>query len=70
MTLYFLNNKDEYEPIQKVEYMDNIGEIIRADLETRKPDFVSYYMRMWNDSEDNTWIDYGSHTEFYIVMKE
>ena len=69
MTLYFLNNKNEYEPIQKVEYMDNIGEIIRADLETRKPDFVSYYMRMWNDSEDNTWIDYGSHTEFYVVKE-
>ena len=70
MTLYFRNNEDELEPIGEVNPGENIGEIIRADLRTRRPDFTSYYMRMWNDDNDDIWIDYGSHTEFYMVKKE
>ena len=70
MKLYFINNEDKLEPIQEVNPGENIGEIIRADLRTRRPDFTSYYMRMWYDDNNDIWIDYGSHTEFYIVKKE
>lgn len=28
----------------------------------------SYYCRFWID-EEGTWIDYGSHTRFYLIQK-
>ena len=31
--------------------------------------FKSYYKRTWKEGPD-TWIDVGSHTEFFIVREE
>lgn len=39
------------------------------DLKTRRPGFKSYYTNCsyLNDSSISIWIDFGSHTEFYIL---
>lgn len=31
--------------------------------------FTSYYQREWNVPPDETYIDYGSHTEFFVIKK-
>ena len=76
MKLYFRDNKDELEFITEIyDYRGvissvELNEIITADLENRKPGFASYYNRFWLDDNDDMWIDFGSHTEFYVLKKE
>ena len=76
MKLYFRDNKDELELITEIyDYRGvissvELNEIITADLKNRKPGFASYYNRFWLDDNDDMWIDFGSHTEFYILKKE
>ena len=40
------------------------------DLKRRAPHYKSYYQRVWTDDNGWTWIDVGSHTEFYIVKND
>lgn len=40
------------------------------DLYRRNPHYQSYYQRVWTDDDGCTWIDVGSHTEFYVVTPE
>lgn len=73
MTLYFLDsNCKEHEigPVSLVEgelANESVYGLIEGDLKTRKPDFTSHYCRMWWDDHERFWIDFGSHTEFYIA---
>lgn len=45
---------------------DAVSEAIDKDLKTRRPGFVSHYKRFWIDQKERLWVDYGSHSEFYI----
>lgn len=76
MTLYFLDsNCKEHEigPVSLVEgelANESVHGLIKEDLKTRKPDFTSHYYRIWWDDHDRFWIDFGSHTEFYIAHED
>ena len=71
MKLYFSNADDEREllftNIHSIEYGIKLAV---DDLKTRRPGFISYYQRYWLDDKDDIWIDYGSHTEFYVLTRE
>ena len=40
------------------------------DLYRRNPNYKSYYQRIWTDDDGITWIDVGSHSEFYVLKEE
>ena len=73
MTLYFLDSdckEHEIGPVSLVKgelASESVYGLIKEDLKTRKPDFTSHYYRMWWDDHERFWIDFGSHTEFYIA---
>ncbi len=73
MTLYFLDSdckEHEIGPVSLVEgelASESVYGLIKEDLKTRKPDFTSHYYRMWWDDHGRFWVDFGSHTEFYIA---
>ena len=72
MNLYFVD-KDRKEHLVKEEVIPegmgrNIMPLVLEDLKTRLPDFKSSYQRTWWDNFFRLWIDFGSHTEFYIVQ--
>ena len=68
MNLYFLNANSE-----EILVKENVGpgadgmlaEAL-ADLKEREPEVKSFYQRCWWDDHQRFWIDFGSHTEFYI----
>lgn len=72
MNLYFLNADSE--EILVKEYVgpgaDGMLDDAMEDLKERKPEFISYYQRCWWDNHNRFWIDFGSHTEFYICHEE
>ena len=71
MTLYFENYKGERELVMKgLTTFQGVLTAVSNDLKKRKPNFVSYYKRYWEDDINNLWIDYGSHSEFYIVERK
>ena len=39
------------------------------DLKRRCPEYKSYYQRTWEE-DGKTWIDFGSWSEFYIVVED
>ena len=39
------------------------------DLHKRCPEFKSYYQRFW-EQDGEMWIDFGSWSEFYIVVED
>lgn len=71
MKLYFSNNKDEKELVSPNVITTEEGlKLAVDDLKTRRPGFISYYQRYWLDDNDDIWIDYGSHTEFYVLTRK
>ena len=72
LNLYFLNADSE--EILVKEYVgpgaDGMLDDAMEDLKERKPEFISYYQRCWWDNHNRFWIDFGSHTEFYICHEE
>lgn len=69
MNLYFLDKEcNQHLVAENVEEQD-VSQKVIADLAVRYPKFVSYYQRTWWDEYFRYWIDYGSHTEFYILQK-
>ena len=70
MNLYFLDKRDKQHLVARdVDEQDAITKMT-IDLCNRYPDFKSYYNRVWWDEFHRMWIDYGSHTEFYILQEE
>lgn len=66
--LYFVDKNGKREFIQDLTTDGvEITDIVDKDLKNRRPKFMSYYKRMWLDDDDNLWVDFGSHTEFYVV---
>lgn len=70
MELYFRNGDHELEFISEIDNMEESWKIVNADLKKRYPGFVSYYQRFWINPDGDMWIDYGSHSEFYILKRE
>lgn len=68
MNLYFLNADNEEILVKEnvKAKAEDIRDAAMHDLETRMPDFNSFYQRCWWDDHRRFWIDFGSHTEFYI----
>ncbi len=48
----------------------DILKVMREDLKIRRPEFNSWYQRCWWDDHERFWIDFGSHTEFYIAHED
>lgn len=68
MNLYFLNADNE-EILVKEAISQNADDMLAEalnDLKKRKPEVKSLYQRCWWDDHNRFWIDFGSHTEFYI----
>lgn len=70
MNLYFLDKDDKQYLVAMEVAAENAVELAIGDLGRRYPDFKTYYQRVWWDEFHRMWIDYGSHTEFYILQEE
>ena len=68
--LYFQHSDGSYEYICDIGQDDMIVSVALDDLYKRNPKYQSYYQRVWTDDDGSTWIDVGSHTEFYVVKGE
>lgn len=68
--LFFQNSRDERKFITDFDDMEQAFALIHADLKTRAPNFKSYYTRSWQENSKEIYYDVGSHTEFYVVVKE
>ena len=64
MTLYFQNSNEQRRIIGHPENRAETYRIIRKFLNDHR--YESYYMREWIDEKGETWVDVGSHTEFFI----
>lgn len=71
MKLYFSNADDEREIIATdIKTAEEGLKLAVKDLKTRRPGFITYYQRYWLDDNDDIWIDYGSHTELYVLTRK
>ena len=70
MNLYFLDNYGKQHLVVTDAREESIDKIIELDLMTRKPGFKLQNTRRWWDDFIRMWIDFGSHTEFYILQDE
>ena len=68
LNLYFLDKDDNQHLVAEDVTEENAWTYSEADLNKRYPDFKVYYVRRWWDNFFRHWIDYGSHTEFYILQ--
>lgn len=68
MILKFLNKKNEEIEIIKSSDKENINKAMNDYLNKIK--FKSYYTRINFENEKRIIIDYGSHSEFFIVESE
>lgn len=46
---------------------ENVWRMINEYLD--KINYKSYYLRRWKEAGDITVIDYGSHTQFFYIVK-
>lgn len=70
MNLYFLDKNDKQHLVARDVIEEDAMPKMLIDLYNRYPDFKNYYQRVWWDEFHRMWIDYGSHTEFYILQEE
>ncbi len=70
MNLYFLDNENKQHLVATDVLEESIGRILELDLVTRKPNFKFRNTRRWWDDFLRMWIDFGSHTEFYLYQDE
>lgn len=70
MNLYFLDKEDKQHLIATDVSEENAVRLAIDDLGRRYPEVKSYYQRCWWDEFHRMWIDYGSHTEFYLLQEE
>lgn len=68
--LYFLDNENNYHLVTDNITPDSpvLMDLVLQDLMDRRPGFTSFYQRTWFDDKGRYWIDYGSHTEFYVLQ--
>lgn len=76
MNLYFYDSDNKQHLVKEnidvepdaIAENESLMKYVEADLAKRKPDFNSIYKRVWWDEFFRMWIDFGSHTEFYIAQ--
>ena len=70
LIVYFKNSYGKRREIGKVSSEKEAFKVIHQFLDDHH--FKSYYTRSWINPEDNTekYYDVGSHTEFFICVKE
>lgn len=69
MNLYFLDRDDKQHLVAEDVNEENVWGYAEKDLAERRPKMKVDYTRRWWDQYFRHWIDYGSHTEFYIMQK-
>lgn len=68
MRLIFLDKLEKKNLVAENVETKEIGfNLMYEDLKTRKPNFKSYYTNCSYLLTGDIWIDFGSHTEFYIL---
>jgi len=67
MKVYFLDSYDNKREIAEVQTTKEVWSVINKFLEERN--YKSYYTRMWY-KDNMTWIDVGSHSEFFLVDED
>lgn len=67
MNLYFLDTDDNEILVEEDISKEQAVSLALNDLKKRVPKAKSYYQRCWEDDHGRFWIDYGSHTCFYIM---
>ena len=68
--LYFQHSDGSIEYIKKLFDNENYLNAVLDDLKKRNPKFKSYYQRVWTNDKGWTYIDVGSHTEFYVLKDD
>lgn len=69
MKLYFQHSDGSEEYICETNEKEYLSDALK-DLYERNPNYKYYYVRTWTDDNKCTWMDVGSHTEFYIAKEE
>lgn len=67
MNLYFMHSNGSQSVVKAGVTDDYLLFEVMKDLKNRNPDYVSPYQRKWTDNKGWTWVDVGSHTEFYVM---
>lgn len=65
--LYFMHSNGTQSLVKPNVSHDYLIFEVMKDLKNRNPDFKSHYQRTWDDDKGWTWVDVGSHTEFYLL---
>lgn len=70
MKLYFQHSNGSLSLVTEQTSMETIISDALKDLKVRSPNYRTYYQRVWTDNNNWTWVDVGSHTEFYIGIED
>lgn len=66
--VYFKNSSGNLRLIKEANNKEEIKNIIQDFLDEHN--FKSYYWRMWYESEESyTYVDVGSHSEFFCIRE-
>ena len=68
MILYFQNNMGIRREIGRPLTEQEIYQTIKRFLDEHN--YKSYYTRSWVNKKGETYYDVGSHTEFFVMIKE
>lgn len=68
--LFFQNRFEEREFVKQFDDFSMAFSLIHADLHARNSNFKSYYTRSWQEKENEWYYDVGSHSEFYVIVRE
>ena len=72
-TLYFVDADGSRTKIESgLDTMTKIFDCVGKDKDERIKDFVSFYTRVNGviGDDEELWIDFGSHSKFYVAVKE
>lgn len=68
--LYFEDKWEKRHFIDDIDDKEQAFAIFHQDLKNRYPNFKSYYTRSFPNEKGELIYDYGSHSEFYVLVKE
>ena len=71
MNLYFLDSNNNKRLVKKEVCAKEVGSVITQFVNNINPTYKIYYMRSWyNEAENGTMYDVGSHSEFFLLVDE
>ena len=68
ITVNFENRYEEITPLARVPTLQDAWEVIENHL--NKINFKVYYYRTWNVTPTRRKVDYGSHSEFFLLEND